>query len=83
MFFTLKRSNKENLSKSRYSCLLAVGWIYTIIWLSSLIAIWYFWNTQMVYKLLISFFLVLGTPAISDLTRSYEQYQRKVNRGNN
>lgn len=78
MLFTFRLSKKEIISKRRYSAIVAMGWVYTIIWLSVLIATWYFWNTQMVYKILVSFFLVLGTPAITDLTRSYEQYQKEV-----
>lgn len=78
MLFTLRLSKKEIISKRRYSVILAMGWVYTIVWLSALIAIWYFWNTQMVYKIFAIFFLALGTPAITDLTRSYEKYKKEV-----
>ena len=78
MLFNLRLSKKEIISKRRYSAILVMGWVYTIIWLSVLIAIWYFWDTHVAYKILVSSLLILGTPAITDLIRSYEQYQKEV-----
>ena len=78
MFFTLRRSKSKITSKRRYLFIKVLGWIYTIIWLLCLIAIWYFWETHAAYKVIISFFLILGTPAITDLTKSYKNYQIEV-----
>ena len=78
MFFILRSSKNNVASKRRYSFIEALGWIYSIIWLSALIAIWYFWDTHTAYKVIISVFLILGAPAINDLTKSYENYQKEV-----
>jgi len=34
--------------------------------------------TPQIYKIIVSFFLVLGTTAITDLTRSYEKYKKQL-----
>lgn len=68
---------KESLSRKQYWLRNAIWWIYTIIWLIILFSIWYFWNTTFWYKLIVNFILILGTPALSDLFKSYDKYKKE------
>ena len=37
---------------------------------------WYVWDISTVKRLLISIILVIGTPALSDLIKTYDQYKK-------
>jgi hypothetical protein len=50
--------------------------MYTIAWLLILYKIWYAWNVPIFYKLSVNLVLILGTPALSDLTKTYDKYKK-------
>jgi hypothetical protein len=52
-----------------------VWWLYTIVWLILLFSTWYFLDIKVLYKLVINFILIVFTPALSDLFKTYEKYK--------
>ncbi len=78
MIFLIKPIKKALISRRKYLIILTACWIYTFIWITALILIWYFWNVPVLYKLLVNGILILGTPAITDLTKSYEKYKEEL-----
>jgi len=82
MTFLLKNLySKKTISKRGYSLMIAAFWIYTILWLGALIAVYYFWNVSLVTKAIASIPFIILTPAITDLFRSYEKYVKNGDKG--
>ena len=71
------KRRKEPSSRARYWISNTICWIYTVIWIVILFSLWYFWDTTLLYKLIINFVLILGTPAISDLFKPYKKYKKE------
>jgi len=68
---------KEPSSRTRYWISNAIWWLYTVIWIIILFSLWYFWDASLLYKLVINFILILGTPALSDLFKPYDKYKKE------
>lgn len=69
---------KKLLSRQQYNQWLLLLWIIAAIWVMGSIALATYWNVlpwQM--KVLAVVILVLGTPALSDMFRSYARYREK------
>ena len=71
----LKR--KDALSRKQYWKNKIIWWLYTVIWITLLIFIWFFWNASLWCKFAINFALIILTPALSDLFKSYEKCKRE------
>ncbi len=65
----------EPLSKSKYWIINIILWLYTILWFSALIFTWYSWDVSFLYKFVVTAILVIGTPTLSDLIKSYGKYK--------
>ena len=75
--FSFFGRRQQPLSKERYWTLNILLWLYTIIWISILLFVWYSWNVSILYKFGVNFILILGTPALSDLLMSYDKYRKE------
>jgi hypothetical protein len=69
------RSTRSAWSKGQYSVLLVVLWIYTLVWLATLIVINFLLPLSAVSKALITLILVVVTPTDGHFM-SYEKYRR-------
>jgi hypothetical protein len=69
------RSTRSAWSKGQYSVLLVVLWIYTLVWLATLIVINFLLPLSAVTKALITLILVVVTPTDGHFM-SYEKYRR-------
>ena len=67
----------EPMSRPKYWIINIVLWLYTILWFSVLIFIWYGWDVSFWYKFVVTIILVIGTPTLSDLIKSYEKYKKE------
>ena len=63
--------------------MIAAFWVYTIIWLGALLAIYYFWNVSLIAKVSATIPFIILTPAITDLFQSYEKFIRQFRAQNN
>ena len=57
--------------------MIAAFWVYTIVWLGALIAIYFFWNVSLITKGIATIPFIILTPAISDLFQSYENFVKQ------
>ena len=54
-------------------------WFYTIAWFSMLTYIYYFWDTQLIYKIIATVALAILTPDAHTLFQTYHQYRDELN----
>ena len=66
---------KGLLNRKQYWTSIIICWVYTVSWIIILFSIWYFWDAGLWYKLIVNFILILFTPALSDLFKTYEKYK--------
>ena len=67
----------EPLSKPEYWIINIILWLYSILWFSVLIFIWYGWDVSFWYKFVVTIILVIVAPTLSDLIKSYEKYKKE------
>jgi len=72
-----RRRRELPFSRKRYWVSNIIWWVYAIFWISVLVLLWYIWDVSVWYKLGISFILILGTPALTDLIKPYDQYRKE------
>ncbi len=76
----LRRLSKGNKTLSRRGYTIIIGglWVYTILWCALLAYLWFNWDTTvLLHKIVLTILLIIGTPAITDLFQSYEQYTKE------
>ena len=83
MFLFKKRCSKKKISKRAFTFMIAAFWVYTIIWLGALLAIYYFWNVSLIAKVSATIPFIILTPAITDLFQSFEKFIRQFRAQNN
>jgi len=76
LFFRFTMS-KSLLSKKVYYAFNILAWCYSIAWLSCLLFVWYYWETTLWIKIALNLVLIVVTPSLSDLTKSYGQYKKE------
>jgi len=78
LILKLIRRPQKDPTLREYIIVLALTWAYTLCWCAGLVAAWMLWegiaNTT---KVLVSMFLVVGTPSIQDLFVSYQQFKNE------
>ena len=73
----INRRRNGILSKKMYYLYKMIWWVYTTIWLYILFKIWYAWNVSLWFKIVINMLLIIGTPALSDLVKTYKKYEKE------
>lgn len=64
------------LSYRAFVCVQILSWVYTLIWVSALLATWVYWDSlSMYWKVGVSVALIIATPTGSDLIQSYREYK--------
>lgn len=77
LLFFKSRISTSLLSRKAYYTVNVASWCYAIAWLVSLCFLWYYWEIPLWGKIALNFTLIMFTPALRDLAKSYGQYKRE------
>lgn len=71
------------LTSQQYWRRLTLLWVYSLAWIAGIAALATYWRKlPWPVSLILAIILMLGTPALSDMLRSYAQYRQKWERDN-
>lgn len=74
LFFKLTTRHAP-LGRGHYYALNVVAWCYAIVWLVCLFLVWYYWEVTLWIKIGLNLVLIMLTPALNDLAKSYGKYK--------